>query len=74
MVINVYYLLFLDAGTIKKLCETELGIVTQCCQPRNASKLSKQYLENVALKINVKVSSVTFLVPVPFVGSMTAIT
>ncbi|KAJ4841784.1 argonaute 5 [Turnera subulata] len=42
-------------GTIKRICETELGIVSQCCQPRQASKLSKQYLENVALKINVKV-------------------
>ncbi|OIW05841.1 hypothetical protein TanjilG_23627 [Lupinus angustifolius] len=42
-------------GIIKRICETELGIVSQCCQPRQASKLSKQYLENVSLKINVKV-------------------
>ncbi|KDP43930.1 hypothetical protein JCGZ_05397 [Jatropha curcas] len=42
-------------GKIKRICETELGIVSQCCQPRQASKLSKQYLENVSLKINVKV-------------------
>ncbi|GMN68415.1 hypothetical protein TIFTF001_037469 [Ficus carica] len=42
-------------GRIKRVCETELGIVSQCCQPRQAAKLSKQYLENVALKINVKV-------------------
>ncbi|KAI9194708.1 hypothetical protein LWI28_008483 [Acer negundo] len=42
-------------GRIKRVCETELGIVSQCCQPRQASKLSKQYFENVALKINVKV-------------------
>ncbi|XP_062173160.1 protein argonaute 5-like [Alnus glutinosa] len=42
-------------GKIKRLCETELGIVSQCCQPKQASKLSKQYLENVSLKINVKV-------------------
>ncbi|XP_021732844.1 protein argonaute 5-like isoform X1 [Chenopodium quinoa] len=41
-------------GKIKRICETELGIVSQCCQPRHAQKLSKQYLENVALKINVK--------------------
>ncbi|KAK6163437.1 hypothetical protein DH2020_000301 [Rehmannia glutinosa] len=40
---------------IKRVCETELGIVSQCCQPRQAAKLSKQYMENVALKINVKV-------------------
>ncbi|XP_019150469.1 PREDICTED: protein argonaute 5 isoform X2 [Ipomoea nil] len=43
-------------GKIKRICETELGIVSQCCQPRQASKYgNKQYLENVALKINVKV-------------------
>ncbi|KAH9700137.1 protein argonaute 5 [Citrus sinensis] len=42
-------------GRIKRVCETELGIVSQCCQPKQASKLSMQYFENVALKINVKV-------------------
>ncbi|XP_022883562.1 protein argonaute 5-like isoform X2 [Olea europaea var. sylvestris] len=42
-------------GKIKRVCETELGIVSQCCQPRQASKYSKQYMENVSLKINVKV-------------------
>uniref|UniRef100_A0A2N9G2L5 Piwi domain-containing protein n=1 Tax=Fagus sylvatica TaxID=28930 RepID=A0A2N9G2L5_FAGSY len=42
-------------GKIKRICETELGIVTQCCQPRQALKLNKQYLENLSLKINVKV-------------------
>ncbi|KAI5428872.1 argonaute 5 [Lathyrus oleraceus] len=28
--------------------------VSQCCQPRQAVKMNKQYLENLALKINVK--------------------
>ncbi|TKY67133.1 argonaute 5 [Spatholobus suberectus] len=42
-------------GKIKRVCETELGIVSQCCQPRQVAKMNKQYLENVALKINVKV-------------------
>ncbi|XP_010435959.1 PREDICTED: protein argonaute 5-like [Camelina sativa] len=41
-------------GKIKRICETELGIVSQCCQPGHVPKLSKQYMENVALKINVK--------------------
>ncbi|XP_058004168.1 protein argonaute 5 isoform X2 [Hevea brasiliensis] len=41
-------------GEIKRVCETELGIVSQCCLPRKAARLSKQYFENVALKINVK--------------------
>ncbi|KAF7075334.1 hypothetical protein CFC21_080114 [Triticum aestivum] len=42
-------------GKIKKVCETDLGIVSQCCLPRHAARPNKQYLENVALKINVKV-------------------
>ncbi|KAF5196598.1 argonaute MEL1, partial [Thalictrum thalictroides] len=41
-------------GTIKRICETELGIISQCCQPKQAQKCNKQYLENVSLKINVK--------------------
>ncbi|XP_074576149.1 protein argonaute MEL1-like [Curcuma longa] len=41
-------------GNIKRICETELGIVSQCCNPRQASRRNKQYLENVSLKINVK--------------------
>lgn len=42
-------------GKIKRVCETELGLVTQCCQPRHAQACKPQYMENVALKINVKV-------------------
>ncbi|EOX91993.1 Argonaute protein group, putative [Theobroma cacao] len=42
-------------GKIKRICETELGIVSQCCKPKQPSKLSLQYFENLALKINVKV-------------------
>ncbi|PHT30078.1 Protein argonaute 1A [Capsicum baccatum] len=42
-------------GTIKRVCETDLGIVSQCCQPKNACRPNRQYLENLALKINVKV-------------------
>ncbi|TVU45671.1 hypothetical protein EJB05_05172, partial [Eragrostis curvula] len=42
-------------GRIKRLCETELGVITQCCAPKNVRKGGKQYLENLALKINVKV-------------------
>ncbi|KAF3340603.1 protein argonaute MEL1-like protein [Carex littledalei] len=42
-------------GMIKKVCETELGIVSQCCSAKNVSRCNPQYLENVSLKINVKV-------------------
>ncbi|XP_050370071.1 protein argonaute 5-like [Argentina anserina] len=41
-------------GKIKRTCETELGIVSQCCEPKKVQKLNSQYLENLALKINVK--------------------
>ncbi|KAK9068594.1 hypothetical protein SSX86_012709 [Deinandra increscens subsp. villosa] len=46
---------FLFSGRIKRTCETELGIVSQCCRPQNVLKLNRQYFENVAMKINVKV-------------------
>ncbi|KAL3529418.1 hypothetical protein ACH5RR_008740 [Cinchona calisaya] len=42
-------------GDLKRICETDLGIVSQCCLTKHVFKLSKQYLANVALKINVKV-------------------
>ncbi|KAG0484991.1 hypothetical protein HPP92_009070 [Vanilla planifolia] len=42
-------------GDLKRICETELGLVSQCCLARHVYKMSKQYLANVALKINVKV-------------------
>ncbi|XP_066391690.1 protein argonaute 12-like [Miscanthus floridulus] len=42
-------------GRIKRLCETELGLITQCCAPKNVRKGGNQYLENLSLKINVKV-------------------
>ncbi|CAI9104926.1 OLC1v1003718C1 [Oldenlandia corymbosa var. corymbosa] len=40
--------------TIKRICETELGIVSQCCRPERAGRFNAQLLENLALKINVK--------------------
>ncbi|CAH9052994.1 unnamed protein product [Cuscuta europaea] len=42
-------------GDLKRICETELGIVSQCCLTKHVFKMSKQYFANVALKINVKV-------------------
>ncbi|CAK9164365.1 unnamed protein product [Ilex paraguariensis] len=42
-------------GDLKRICETDLGIVSQCCLTKNVYKMTKQYLANVALKINVKV-------------------
>lgn len=42
-------------GDLKKQCETVLGVVSQCCLTKHVFKMTKQYLANVALKINVKV-------------------
>jgi hypothetical protein len=42
-------------GDLKRICETDLGLVSQCCLTKHVFKMSKQYLANIALKINVKV-------------------
>eukprot|EP00262_Sarcandra_glabra_P017248 TRINITY_DN5837_c0_g3_i1.p1 TRINITY_DN5837_c0_g3~~TRINITY_DN5837_c0_g3_i1.p1 ORF type:complete len:696 (-),score=80.34 TRINITY_DN5837_c0_g3_i1:231-2252(-) len=43
-------------GDVKRICETDLGVVSQCCLTKHVFKSNKkQYLANVALKINVKV-------------------
>ncbi|XP_024545686.1 protein argonaute PNH1 isoform X2 [Selaginella moellendorffii] len=42
-------------GDLKRICETDLGLVSQCCLTKHVFKRGKQYLANVALKINVKV-------------------
>ncbi len=49
------YSVVVDVGDLKKQCETILGVVSQCYLTKHAYKMSKQYLVNVALKINVKV-------------------
>ncbi|VAI45323.1 unnamed protein product [Triticum turgidum subsp. durum] len=41
-------------GDIKRICETELGIMSQCCLAKHVFKICKRYLANVSLKINVK--------------------
>ncbi|CBI20232.3 unnamed protein product, partial [Vitis vinifera] len=42
-------------GDLKRICETDLGLVSQCCLHKHVYRMSKQYLANVALRINVKV-------------------
>ncbi|GBG74577.1 hypothetical protein CBR_g18986 [Chara braunii] len=41
-------------GDLKRICETELGMLTQCVLEDKAAKAQSQYLANVALKINAK--------------------
>ncbi|XP_076905610.1 protein argonaute 1-like [Bidens hawaiensis] len=42
-------------GDLKKICETDLGIVSQCCKAQYVNRTNAYYLSNIALKINVKV-------------------
>ncbi|KAG6662378.1 protein argonaute PNH1-like [Carya illinoinensis] len=41
-------------GELKRICETELGLISQCCLTKYVFKSSRQYLANLSLKINVK--------------------
>ncbi|KAM0897314.1 hypothetical protein ACQ4PT_022671 [Festuca glaucescens] len=42
-------------GDLKRVCEIDLGIVSQCCCAKQVFKMNKQIHANLALKINVKV-------------------
>ncbi|PNT16900.1 hypothetical protein POPTR_010G163800v4 [Populus trichocarpa] len=44
---------------LKRIAETSVGVVTQCCLYLNLGKLSSQFLANLALKINAKVGGCT---------------
>ncbi|CAK7326137.1 unnamed protein product [Dovyalis caffra] len=44
---------------LKRIAETNVGVVTQCCLYPNLGKLSSQFLANLALKINAKVGGCT---------------
>ncbi|KAG0493157.1 hypothetical protein HPP92_006281 [Vanilla planifolia] len=39
---------------LKRIAETGIGVVSQCCLYSNLTKLNSQFLSNVALKINAK--------------------
>ena len=58
----IIFVLF-SPGDLKRICETELGLVSQCCLTKHVFKMSKQYLANVALKINVKVFDCASTIP-----------
>lgn len=42
-------------GEVKRICETVLGVVSQCCLTKHVIASLDKYLRSVALKINVKV-------------------
>ncbi|CAF1086851.1 unnamed protein product [Didymodactylos carnosus] len=45
-------------GTIKRLCDQELGIVTQCVQRSNVERANLQTMANIFLKVNPKLGGV----------------
>ena len=51
-------------GNVKQICDTHLGVVSQCFLSSNLIKYKKQFLVNLLLKINVKVGGVNSSVPV----------
>ncbi|XP_025802711.1 protein argonaute 18-like [Panicum hallii] len=42
-------------GNFKRICETEIGIMSQCCLAKYVISASPSYFANVAIKINAKV-------------------
>lgn len=44
---------------LKRIAETSIGVVSQCCLYSNLGKLNSQFLANLALKINAKVGGCT---------------
>ncbi|XP_058109523.1 protein argonaute 7 isoform X2 [Magnolia sinica] len=44
---------------LKRIAETSIGVVSQCCLYSNLTKMTSQFLANLALKINAKVGGCT---------------
>ncbi|GBG79554.1 hypothetical protein CBR_g29701 [Chara braunii] len=48
-------------ASLKKVCDTELGIVTQCINASKEKRFNDQYWANVGLKVNVKLGGINTL-------------
>ncbi|KAL8150151.1 hypothetical protein V2J09_019959, partial [Rumex salicifolius] len=46
-------------GDLKRIAETRVGVISQCCLYPNLNRLTSQFLANLALKINAKVGGCT---------------
>ncbi|CAL9060688.1 unnamed protein product [Musa banksii] len=55
LIIMVPFMVCFLSCDVKRICETDIGLVSQCCLAKHVFRMSKQYLADVALKINVKV-------------------
>eukprot|EP01101_Sappina_pedata_P009904 TRINITY_DN6111_c0_g1_i1.p1 TRINITY_DN6111_c0_g1~~TRINITY_DN6111_c0_g1_i1.p1 ORF type:complete len:597 (-),score=157.57 TRINITY_DN6111_c0_g1_i1:29-1636(-) len=52
-------------GSIKRCCETVLGVPSQCFLSKNAFKPNGQYLGNISLKINIKLGGTNVVLQNP---------
>ncbi|KAG6489769.1 hypothetical protein ZIOFF_051048 [Zingiber officinale] len=50
-------------GDQKQICETGLGLVSQCCLTKHVFKMSKQYLANVGGRDTVLVDALSRRIP-----------
>jgi len=50
-------------GEIKRYCETEVDVPTQCLAANKVKKKQPAYIANVLLKINVKVGGTNWIIP-----------
>ena len=46
------------SGDLKRVCEIDLGLISQCVLTKQVFKMNKQILANLSLKINVKVGAI----------------
>ncbi|KAI3720208.1 hypothetical protein L6452_21121 [Arctium lappa] len=44
---------------LKRISETSIGVMSQCCLYQNLARLSSQFLANLAIKINAKIGGCT---------------
>ncbi|XP_047321840.1 protein argonaute 7 [Impatiens glandulifera] len=54
----------------KRIAETSVGVVSQCCLYQNLNKLTSQFLANLGLKINAKVGGCTVSLHNPFTAQV----
>ncbi|CAG8602663.1 8771_t:CDS:2 [Paraglomus occultum] len=52
-------------NVVKTVMDTEVGILSQCVQSPHVMKINKQYLANVALKLNLKLNGTNSFVKLP---------
>ncbi|PIA63976.1 hypothetical protein AQUCO_00201349v1 [Aquilegia coerulea] len=57
-------------GEVKRICETQLGIISQCILARTVERMNVHTLANIVLKINTKVGGINVVLrdPIPMVS------